>query len=101
MNANNHIASAPPSLFSVQLIKFFLYRTRRIVKFRSLVRLPTESFQVRGPLKRFVTKHQESNNNLLIFCISEECTPSSGQVSNVLLVFVSTAILSSETRPGL
>jgi hypothetical protein len=36
MNANNHIADARPSLFSVQLlIKFSVYRTRRIVKFRS------------------------------------------------------------------
>jgi hypothetical protein len=60
MNANNHIASARPSLFRVQLIKFSLYRTRRIVKFLSLGRLPKESIKVRGPLKRFVTMHQES-----------------------------------------
>jgi hypothetical protein len=98
MNANNHIASARPSLFSVQLIKFSLYRTRRIVKLRSLVRLPRGSIPVRGPLKRSVTMHRESNNNLLIFCISEECAPSSGQVSNVLLGLVSTVILSFETR---
>jgi hypothetical protein len=49
-------------------------------------------------LKRFVTMHQESNNNLLIFCISEECAPSSGQDSNVLLGFVSTVILSFRPR---
>jgi hypothetical protein len=99
MNSNNHIASARPSLFSVQLlIKFSLYRTRRIVIFRSLGRLPKESTQLRGPLKRFVTMHQESNNNLLIFCINEECAPSSGQVSNVLLAFVSSVILSFHTR---
>jgi restriction endonuclease S subunit len=99
MNANNHIASAWPSLFSVQLLnKFSLYRTRRIVKFRSLGRLPKESLQVLGPLKRSVTMHQESNNNFLIFCISEKCVPSSGQVSNVLLVFVSKVIFSFENR---
>jgi hypothetical protein len=98
MNANNHSDSAWPSLFSVLLlIKFSLYRTRRIVKYRTLGRLPKESIQVRGPLKRFVTMHQESNNNLLTFCINEECASSSGQVSNVLLVFVSTVILSFET----
>jgi hypothetical protein len=80
MNADNHIASAWPSLFSVQhLIKFSLYGTRRIVKFLSLGRLPKESTQDRGPLKRFVTIHQASNN-LCNFCINEECAPSSGQV---------------------
>jgi hypothetical protein len=71
MNVNNHIASARPLLFSAQrLIRFSLYRARRIVKFRSLGRLPKESTQVRGPLKHFVTMHQALNNNLLIFCAS-------------------------------
>jgi hypothetical protein len=99
MNANNHIASALPSLFSVQLlIKFSLYRTRRIAKLRGLCLLPTESIQVRSSLKLFVTIHQESNTNLFIFCINEKWAPFSGQVSNVLLGFVSTVILSFETR---
>jgi hypothetical protein len=87
MNANNHTASARPSLFSVQrLIKFSLCRTRRIVKFRSLSRLPKELTQVRGPWKRYVTVHQASNSNLLIFYIKGEFAPLRGQVSNMLLV---------------
>jgi hypothetical protein len=87
INANNHIASARPSLFSVQCpIKFSLYRT-----------WSKEFTQVRGPLERFVTMHQASNN-LWIFCITEGCASSSGQVSNVLLAFISTIILSFETR---
>jgi hypothetical protein len=38
-------------------------------------------------LKRLVAVRQESSDNLLILCINEERAPSSGQVSNLLLVF--------------